>query len=118
MSELIKQVKAYQTNTRKPFIGKMDDLLTVDSGFSPLAGRVATQYRLKVELGCDVMIQEGPNMGERAERALVEVRHSIIQAVFGEFREDLCRIKHLAYNFDSDGVIDAVRALENKMFEA
>jgi hypothetical protein len=35
----------------------------------------------------------------------------------GEFREDLNKIKHLAYNFDSDGVIDAIRTLENKMFE-
>jgi hypothetical protein len=117
MSDLIKLVKAEQTNVRKPFIGPLDTLLKVDSEFSPLGGRVATQYKIGVTLECHVMIQEGPHMSQYAEKALVDTRRSIAQAVFGEFREDLNKIKHLAYNFDSDGVIDAIRTLENKMFE-
>jgi hypothetical protein len=117
MSELSKQIKAVQTNVRKPIYSPMQSYLSVQSDHTSLdRGNIGSVYNLGVTLQTSVIITEGPHISDRLQTALEETKRGIIQAVFGEFREDLHNIRNLAYNFDSDGVLDAVRKLESRMF--
>jgi hypothetical protein len=117
MSELSKQIKAVQTNVRKPICSPLQSYLSVESEYTPSSlSSIGTVYKLGVILETSIIIQEGPHHASKLNIALEETKRSIIQAVFGEFREDLHNIRNLAYNFDFDGVLDVVRKLESRMF--
>lgn len=74
---------------------------------------VAT-YKIDVTLGNTVKVPEsaGPALSEAIKRS----KQQVIEAIFGEFREDFRLIERAIYDYDYETAKEALRNMEQKMF--
>jgi len=126
MSELARLIKAEKTTRRVPqFSALLLDLASVSSDFSTggLPGDYYTEYNIGVKLGyrqlvSDVAIhQHKGNILEEVER---RGQQAIVEAVFGEFREPLYRLRIALYEsgIRDSRVMELLDKLEHQLLKA
>lgn len=125
MSQLVKAVMAHDTGDRK----------VLDQKFSPLFAdvferkeyteqihtidlQVGMKYRIGVTLGSQVIVSEFDTFQNKDALALAveRTKRSIVEAVFGEFREDMMRLQNAIYDRDFQTSRTLLTNLEQKMF--
>lgn len=126
MSELARLIKAEKTTRRVPYFQPLLlDVASVSRDFitGGLPGDYYTEYNIGVKLGYRQLIsavdiqQHGDNILEEVERRGQE---AIIQAVFGEFREPLYRLRIALYESGTKDsrVMELLDKLEHQLLKA
>jgi hypothetical protein len=59
------------------------------------------------------LLQEG---GDTLEEAIHRTKRQVIEAIYGEFRQDLMMVERALYDRDFQKARDCLRILEQKMF--
>lgn len=117
MSKLIDLLEIQQTG-RYRFVPEsaqaLGRYLDVKSEFVPKCAATPAEYRVRVELGTNVVIREGMN----AEPAMTLARKNLQRLVFGEFSDDIAAIHMALLDCDINAAQAALLALEKKMFSA
>ena len=120
MSQLVSAVMARDTSNIK----------IVDDSYSPLFQDIfyksesireirtpldARVYRLGVELGIEATVDE--DQCDNLHLAIERCKRSIIEACFGEFREDFYRLENAIYDMDFAKAKVLLTEFQRKMFE-
>ena len=122
MSNLVKAIAATDTGERKvvPVRSKLfQDVFSMREDFSDLNyEQVAKVYRIGVTLGNTCMVSEFDTLKDSLAlgHAIQRTKQQVIEAVFGEFRQDFRMIEKLLYDYDFEGAATALRAMERKMY--
>lgn len=79
---------------------------------------VLKHYRIGVTLGNTCVVSELDVMGNEhaLTEAILRTKRQVIEAIFGEFRQDFRIIERHLYNYEFEEAATAVRAMEDKMF--
>lgn len=124
MSQLAKAVLAHDTGRRQFLDGE---------NFSPLfrdlydakesvtehrAFQIGKEYRIDVRLGNSCFVNELDDMGYDSclTEAIHHTRKQIVEAVFGEFREDFLRIRQALWNNNRNEAAKLLAEFEHKMY--
>jgi hypothetical protein len=80
--------------------------------------RVAKRYHIGVTIGADVWIGEDLQYSHdnAVAEAIERTKSHVIEAIFGEFRQDFMMIERELYNRDFQKARDHLRILEERMF--
>lgn len=123
MSQVVKAITATDTGDRRlidSFSPLFRDVFSVKEQISELRGdEIAKVYKIGVTIGNQCMVSELEQM--KYEDALTEAikrtKRGVIEAIFGEFRQDMRHLENAIYDRDFAKARDALRQLEVKMFE-
>jgi hypothetical protein len=124
MSQLVKAIKAYGTSKEKAVQSSLPsllkDVLHIDSSLSlDLPNRLRI-YEIGIKLGRQWMIDETIfNRSNQVEIGIEQVKREIIEAIFGEFREDFIKLRRALYEecyTPSDKALKILKEFETKMF--
>lgn len=79
---------------------------------------VAKMYRIGVTLGSQVTVADFDMLKDKNALALAieRTKRSIVEAVFGEFRQDIMQLHNAIYDRDFQKSRTILTNLENKMF--
>lgn len=122
MSNLVKAIMATDTGERKVFPVKsklFQDVFSMKENFGDFNyEQVARMYKIGVTLGNTCMVTETEYLKNEyaLAHAIERTKKQVIEAVFGEFREDFQMIEKLLYDYDFEGAAAALRAMETKMY--
>ena len=116
MSKLAKAVEAYQSGDKRAAPNYTS--FSHDSAKMPNSDMfVQTKYRLEAKFGATVWIDDNVKGSmDRVQWALEDVRKSIVEEVFGEFRGILNDMRVANHQSDSDRMRTLISELEYKMF--
>ena len=127
MSQIVKAIAAIDTGQRKVFDEKKFTPLFQDvfeskmqvSEVRDVSLTTAKLFKIGVTLGQSAMVTELEQLGsdDALSEAIYRTKRSVIEAVFGEFREDFMRIQNALYDRDFQKARTLLVAFENKMFE-
>lgn len=126
MSQLVKAITAVDTGERK-YIPKGLSPLFVDvfSGKSESSTTyvedIAKVYKIGVTLGCSATVSESTLIREGStplEEAVNRCKKQIIEAVFGEFRQDFRLIEKAIYDHNTEEAGRHLYNMEQKMYSA
>ena len=84
-----------------------------DSYIKPI---IEKQYRITVKLEKDTWVNAAQTEWNVKE-AIFDTKKMIIEAVFGEFREDLMLLRESILNREQDAALHQLDELEKRMFE-
>ena len=125
MSQVVRAIEAHDTGDRKlikeSFSTLFQDVFNIKSHIQDVRGTegIAKQYRIGVTIGSQVhvsdldLLQEG---GDTLEEAIHRTKRQVIEAIYGEFRQDLMMVERALYDRDFQKARDYLRILEQKMF--
>lgn len=124
MSQVIKAITAHDTGERKVFHNSFSplfqDVFNVKSEIQEFRhlSDVAKAYRIGVTIGAQVYVEELEMMAnENALTSAIErTKRQVIEAIFGEFRQDFMMVERALYDRDFQKARDHLRAFEEKMF--
>ena len=125
MSQVVRAIEAHDTGNRKlikeSFSNLFQDVFNVKSQIRDFQvdAEVAKEYRISVTIGSQVhvseldLLQEG---GDALQEAIHRTKRHVIEAIYGEFRQDLMLAERALYDRDFQKARDYLRILEQKMF--
>ena len=126
MSQLVKAITAEDTGSRKFVQNEFSPLFTdvfsrrelIEDTFTS-QGFVAKIYKIGITLGNQVMVNEADVIGDDSalELAIGRTKQGVIEACFGEFRQDFLQINNALYDRDFQKARALLTAFERKMFE-
>lgn len=124
MSNVVKAITATDTGERRIKSTKsrlFQDVFDMKEEIASVQahGEVLKQYRIGITLGnkCVVSEFDALQSGERGlHEAIGRTKQQVIEAIFGEFRQDFRIIERHLYNYEFEEAATAVRAMEQKMF--
>jgi hypothetical protein len=125
MSQVVRAIGAHDTGERKlikeSFSTLFQDVFSVKEQIRDLKGTegVAKQYRIGVTLGAQVWVSELDILQGKCDvlqEAIDRTKRQVIEAIFGEFRQDLMLTERALYDRDFQKARDHLRILEQKMF--
>ena len=122
MSQLVKHIMAKDTGDRKildNFTPLYRDMVSIEQSISTEPVTIARVYDIRAVFDARVYIPvyEACNTHNDVIGAAVKrTKEQIIQAVFGEFREDFMRLEHALYNRDFEQSRILLNEFRNKMF--
>jgi hypothetical protein len=127
MSQIVRAIAAIDTGQRKVFDEKKFTPLFQDvfeskmqvSEVRDIEFTTAKLFKIGVTLGQSTMVTELEQLGsdDALSEAIYRTKRSVIEAIFGEFREDFMRIQNALYDRDFQKARTLLVAFENKMFE-
>ena len=125
MSQLVKAVMAYDTGNRKVLEDKFSPLFADVFERKEDVNRIynnheiGKKYRIGVTLGSEVIVSdfECDTSEDALAHAIIRTKKSIIEAAFGEFREDIMRLQNAIYDRDFQKARSLLTDFEKKMFE-
>lgn len=127
MSQVVKAIAAIDTGQRKVFDEKKFTPLFQDvfesklqvSDAQDISYVTAKVFKIGVTLGQTAMVTELEQLGsdDALSEAIYRTKRSVIEAIFGEFREDFMRVQNALYDRDFQKARTLLVAFENKMFE-
>lgn len=120
MSRIARAVYAKETGNKRYVeeskifsnIFKKEESIT-ESYMNPL---IQKQYRITVKLEKDAWVNSTDTEWKLSE-SIHETKKMIIEAVFGEFREDLMLLRESILNRDQDAALRQLYELDKRMFE-
>lgn len=128
MSQIVNAIMATDTGERKLIKeGKFSPLFQdvferkehLSEGFDS-NGFIAKMYKIGVTLGNQVTVSEinALHLGDYVlEEAIVRTKLAVIEAIFGEFREDFYRIEGALYDRDFQKARTLLTSFQRKMYE-
>ena len=127
MSQIVRAVTAVDTGQRKVIDNKMfsplfQDVFQMQERIEDVHSAdyiTAKLYRIGITLGHQAMVtdnnlKDGP---DELEYAIERAKKSIVEAIFGEFREDFMRLSNALYDRDYQKAQALLVQFERKMFE-
>ncbi len=115
MSKLAEMIQAAQTNARRCVMTPIASFTSSVNEPPALTSQVHYVYSLKAEFGCNATVQYGAKSDLDAKLKLV--RRQVVEAIFGEFREDIYAIQRAFINYDADKAVELVGAMYKRMFD-
>lgn len=119
MSQLVKAVQYVDTKDR----------VIINQGFSPLFKDIVEiksyshqdclighKYRIGVKIEATATIPESDILGDRVSETVNRVKQQIVEAVFGEFRQDFERVHMALNNYDVETARLMLIELREKMY--
>jgi alcohol dehydrogenase YqhD (iron-dependent ADH family) len=125
MSQVVRAIEAKDEGQRKiireSFSQLFQDVFSVKEYTQDLRSieGIAKQYRIGVTLGAQVWVSELDLLQESTDalqEAIDRTKRQVIEAIFGEFRQDLMLTERALYDRDFQKARDHLRILEQKMF--
>lgn len=126
MSNLVKAIKAHEisaekTAAKKPLSVLMQELVSVDSDLTSnnFSFNSTKVYEIGVRFGKKCFVTENEialGRGDVLRHAIETTKQGIIEAVFGEFREDFIKIKIALLDYDYEKAAKLLADFETKMF--
>lgn len=119
MSQFVRAITACDTGDRKlidsfsPLFREVFDLQQSIEDVTTTDIRAAKVYKIEVRLGSEVLVTEHSEIPDAIRR----VKQSVIEACFGEFREDFYRIQNAIYNRDFQKARSLVTDLQQRMYD-
>ena len=123
MSQLVKAITATDTGSRKInqefsplFVDVFDKTEKIHELRSPIElGKI---YEIGVTLGAKTIVSESDYLHDKdgLSVAIERTKQSIIEACFGEFREDFYRIQNAIYDRDFQKARSLLIEFQDKMF--
>lgn len=123
MSQVVKAITATDTGDRRlidSFSPLFRDVFSVKEQISELRGdEIAKVYKIGVTIGNQRMVSEVEQLHyeDALTEAIKRTKKGVIEAIFGEFRQDIRHLENAIYDRDFAKARDALRQLEVKMFE-
>ena len=119
MSQLVKAVQYVDTKDRviinKGFSPLFTDLVEVKS-YSHQDCLIGHKYRIGVKIEATATIPESKILSDHLDEAVDRVKRQIIEAVFGEFRQDFERVHMALNNYDVETARMMLIELQEKMY--
>ena len=112
MSKLLELMEVRRTGELYASLKPLSALCNIDEGYMNTV--YGQEYRIQVKLGAKVVVSE--ESGESLEYAVKQVKRSVNEAVFGEFRVPLREIQRLLWERKYDEVSARLSRLEMEMF--
>jgi hypothetical protein len=80
--------------------------------------QVVKVYRIGVTIGSQAMVNEIDTIDnpESLPSAIDRVKRQVIEAIFGEFRQDFMQVERALYDRDFQKARDYLRVFEDKMY--
>lgn len=123
MSQVVKAIVATDLGERKVFRDQFSplfqDVFNVKSSIQEYRlDSIAKQYRIGITIGAQCWVDESIQNShcDTLENAIERTKRHVIEAIFGEFRQDFMMIERELYNRDFQKARDHLRILEEKMF--
>jgi hypothetical protein len=114
MSKLVKAIEDSYASDRVVIESPLfNELVSVKEEYTQEMS-LGTIYKIGVRLSSSVVIPD--HTPELLPLAVKRTKHQIIEAVFGEFREDFRLIEMALYRREFQKAADALAAFEAKMF--
>lgn len=117
MSKLVNKIMATRTNKTKaiaPTLKLFDDICTVEEHIQYNSSTFQNEYEIGIKFGnkCGVNDNDSINL----PRAIDSTKRQVIEAIFGEFREDMLMIERALHDRDNEKAMEALHVLRRKMF--
>lgn len=125
MSQVVRAIEAHDTGERKlikdSFSTLFQDVFSIKSHIQDLSisEGVGKQYRIGVTLGSQVLVSELDDLQNTENvlpQAIRRTKRQVIEAIFGEFRQDFMLVERALYDRDFQKARDHLRIFEEKMF--
>jgi alcohol dehydrogenase YqhD (iron-dependent ADH family) len=125
MSQVVRAIEAQDTGERKiikeSFSQLFQDVFSVKDQIQDVHSTegIAKQYRIGVTIGAQVWVSELDILQGKCDvlqEAIDRTKRQVIEAIFGEFRQDLMLTERALYDRDFQKARDHLRILEQKMF--
>lgn len=121
MSNVVKAIAATDTGERiiKPVKSRLfRDVFSMKELSGDLPVDAMTRYRIGITIGSDCFVSDLDKLqnDNALHEAIQRTKQQVIEAIFGEFRQDFRIIERLLYNYEFEEAATAVRAMEQKMF--
>jgi hypothetical protein len=121
MSKLAQAVTATDTKNRiviDPLFDSMVSITHQVSGVPVFDPSVAYVYRIEAKFGTQCMVEyQHDGKANYVDEALRNTRKAIIEAVFGEFRQDFYLIHQALWKHELHKAHELLHAFEDKMFQ-
>jgi hypothetical protein len=130
MSQVVRAIEVHATGNpiatgnrkavQEKFSPLFQDVFSVKSKVQEkeLLSDVMTQYRIGVTIGSEVWVSELDKIydPDALTEASNRAKRHMIEAIFGEFRQDFMMIERALYDRDFQKARDNLRIFEQKMF--
>ncbi len=124
MSQVVKAITAQDTGERKVFHDSFSplfqDVFNIKSEIQEFKhlSDVAKAYRIGVTLGAQVYVEDLEMVtNENAlTNAIDRTKRQVIEAIFGEFRQDFMLVERALYDRDFQKAREYLRVFEDKMY--
>lgn len=126
MSQVVKAIVATDSTNRKLITKGLSplfkDVFQPRSEISDVTDSrqfVAKEYRIGVQIGSQAHVVDHEYLKDpdALYEAIVRTKMQVIEAIFGEFRQDFRRIEKAIYDFNYEEAGKLLHAMEHKMFE-
>lgn len=119
MSKVVNSIVATKNDRVRLKQSKLfQDVFAVREDIQTLKHGTEIQYRIGVTLGAQCWIDEAEQMKNWAvEMAVQRTKRQVIEAIFGEFRQDFRSIERALYDSNIEDARVMFHALEERMFE-
>lgn len=120
MSKVVNAIMATQEDRRRlKQTNLLRDVFAVREDIQTVAPGTEIQYRIGVTLGAQCWVSEvEKHKNDDAVAAAIErTKRQVIEAIFGEFRQDFRSIERALYDSNIEEARVMFHALEDKMFE-
>ena len=124
MSQVVKAISAQDTGERKVFHDSFSplfqDVFNTKSEIQEFKhlSDVAKVYRIGVTLGAQVYVEDLEMMANEnaLTNAIDRTKRQVIEAIFGEFRQDFMLVERALYDRDFQKAREYLRVFEDKMY--
>jgi len=121
MSNVVNAIMATDTGDRRIKSNKsrlFQDVFSIKETKETIPHDVIKMYKIGVTLGNTCAVSESDYIGNEhaLHEAILRTKRQVIEAIFGEFRQDFRIIERHLYNYEFEEAATAVRAMEDKMF--
>ena len=125
MSQVVKAIIGTDTGRRAVIEDKFSplfqDVFNTKSEISETHDdyhQVVKVYRIGVTIGSQAMVDESiaADNPESLPAAIDRVKRQVIEAIFGEFRQDFMQVERALYDRDFQKARDCLRVFEEKMY--
>ncbi len=115
MSKLLKLVNAKTTGKRKLLpveLNYISDIVEIQESYVKV--RYGIEYIIGAQFGSKAFVAE--ESSEALSFTVENVKQSIVEAVFGEFRIDFRKLNEAVYKHDLDAIREHLIEFEHRMF--
>jgi hypothetical protein len=119
MSKVVNEIMATKEDRRRLKQTKLfEDVFTARENFRNKTG-TEIQYRIGVTLGSQCWVDELEQLksDNALANAIERTKRQVIEAIFGEFREDFRNIERSLYDSNVEEARVQLHAMEDKMFQ-
>ena len=120
MSKVVNAITATKEDRRRLKQTKLfQDVFAVREEIQTIRPGTEIQYRIGVTLGAQCWVSEMEKLknDDAVELAVQRTKRQVIEAIFGEFRQDFRSIERALYDSNIEEARVMFHALEGKMFE-